>query len=175
MIKIVSIIGHKNAGKTTLVAAIAHEFKRQKRRVGTIKHASHPLEIDKAGTDSWRHFHEGKADGVIVASPDLRVTFERRSDEAGPEVLARRYYADMDVVLVEGFKTAPIPKIEVFRKEVARAPLFNPEAENASDWLAIITDDHRYSAPCRVLHFSDTMWLTVLTALIMEQAKQLQP
>jgi len=175
VIKIVSIIGHKNAGKTTLVAAIAHEFKRQKRRVGTIKHASHPLEIDKAGTDSWRHFHEGKADGVIVASPDLRVTFERRSDEAGPEVLARRYYADMDVVLVEGFKTAPIPKIEVFRKEVARAPLFNPEAENASDWLAIITDDHRYSAPCRVLHFSDTMWLTVLTALIMEQAKQLQP
>jgi len=175
VIKIVSIIGHKNAGKTTLVAAIAHEFKRQKRRVGTIKHASHPLEIDKAGTDSWRHFHEGKADGVIVASPELRVTFERRSDEAGPEMLARRYYADMDVVLVEGFKTAPIPKIEVFRKEVARAPLFNPEAENASDWLAIITDDHRYSAPCRVLHFSDTMWLTVLTALIMEQAKQLQP
>lgn len=81
----------------------------------------------------------------------------------------------MDVVLVEGFKTAPLPKIEVFRKEVARGPLFNPAAENASEWLAIITDDHRYSAPCRVLHFSDTMWLTVLTALIMEQAKQLIP
>ena len=175
MIKIVSIIGHKNAGKTTLVAALSHEFKRQKRRVGTIKHASHPLEVDKVGTDSWRHFHEGKADGVIVASPDLRVTFERRGDEEGPEALARRYYGDMDVVLVEGFKTAAIPKIEVFRKEVARAPLFNPEAENASDWLAVLTDDHRYSAPCRVLHFSDTMWLTVLTALIMEQAKQLQP
>jgi len=173
--KIVSIIGHKNAGKTTLVAALAHEFKRQKRRVGTIKHASHPLEADKSGTDSWRHFHEGNADGVIVASPELRVIFERRNDEAGPEELARRYYSDMDVVLVEGFKTAPIPKIEVFRKEVAKAPLFNPEAENARQWLAIITDDHRYSAPCRVLHFSDTMWLTVLTALIMEQAKQLIP
>ncbi len=175
MSKIVSIIGHKNAGKTTLVAALAHEFKRQKRRVGTIKHASHPLEADKSGTDSWRHFHEGNADGVIVASPELRVIFERRNDEAGPEELARRYYSDMDVVLVEGFKTAPIPKIEVFRKEVAKAPLFNPEAENARQWLAIITDDHRYSAPCRVLHFSDTMWLTVLTALIMEQAKQLIP
>jgi molybdopterin-guanine dinucleotide biosynthesis protein B len=173
--RIVSIIGHKNAGKTTLVAALSHEFKRQKRRVGTIKHASHPLEIDRAGTDSWRHFHEGRADGVLVASPDLRVTFERRTDEEGPEQLARRYYLDMDVVLVEGFKTAPIPKIEVFRKEVAKGPLFNPEAENASDWLAIITDDHRYSAPCRVLHFSDTMWLTVLTALVMEQAKQLGP
>jgi molybdopterin-guanine dinucleotide biosynthesis protein B len=175
VIKIVSIIGHKNAGKTTLVAALSHEFKRQKRRVGTIKHASHPIEVDRPGTDSWRHYHEGKADGVVVAAPDLRVSFERRNDEAGPEELARRYYSDMDVVLVEGFKTAPIPKIEVFRKEVAKAPLFNPEAENASEWLAVITDDHRYSAPCRVLHFSDTMWLTVLTALIMEQAKQLSP
>lgn len=175
MTRIVSIIGHKNAGKTTLVAALSHEFKRQKRRVGTIKHASHPIEVDRPGTDSWRHFHEGKADGVVVASPDLRVSFERRLDESGPEDLARRYYADMDVVLVEGFKAAPIPKIEVFRKEVAKAPLFHPEAENASDWLAIVTDDHRYSAPCRVLHFSDTMWLTVLTALVMEQAKQLAP
>jgi molybdopterin-guanine dinucleotide biosynthesis protein B len=173
--RIVSIIGHKNAGKTTLVAALSHEFKRQKRRVGTIKHASHPIEVDRPGTDSWRHFHEGRADGVVVASPDLRVSFERRTDETGPEELARRYYSDMDVVLVEGFKTAPIPKIEVFRKEVAKVPLFDPEAENASDWLAVITDDHRYTAPCRVLHFSDTMWLTVLTAMIMEQAKQLTP
>ena len=175
MIRIVSVIGHKNAGKTTLVAALAHEFKRQKRRVGTIKHASHPLEVDKAGTDSWRHFHEGRADGVLVASPDLRVTFERRTDEATPEELALRYYGDMDVVLVEGFKASPLPKIEVFRKEVAKAPLFTLDAPNADAWLAIITDDHRYSAPCRVLHFSDTMWLTVLTALIMEQAKQLTP
>ena len=175
MTRIVSIIGHKNAGKTTLVAALSHEFKRQKRRVGTIKHASHPLEVDKQGTDSWRHFHEGKADGVIVASPELRVSFERRTDEAGPEELARRYYLDMDVVIVEGFKTAPIPKIEVFRKVVAKEPLFNPEAENASDWIAVVTDDHKYSAPCRVLHFSDTMWLTVLTALVMEQAKKLTP
>jgi molybdopterin-guanine dinucleotide biosynthesis protein B len=173
--RIVSIIGHKNAGKTTLVAALSHEFKRQKRRVGTIKHASHPIEVDRPGTDSWRHFHEGRADGVVVASPDLRVSFERRNDETGPEELARRYYSDMDVVIVEGFKTAPISKIEVFRKEVAQTPLFDPEAENASEWLAIITDDHRYIAPCRVLHFSDTMWLTVLTAMVMEQAKQLLP
>lgn len=174
MTRIVSIIGHKNAGKTTLVAAMSHEFKRQKKRVGTIKHASHPIEVDRLGTDSWRHYHEGKADGVVVASPDLRVAFERRSDETGPEDLARRYFADMDVVLVEGFKSADLPKIEVFRKEVAKTPLYNSAAENARLWLAIITDDHRYSAPIRVLHFSDTMWLTVLTALVMEQAKHLE-
>jgi molybdopterin-guanine dinucleotide biosynthesis protein MobB len=173
--KIVSIIGHKNAGKTTLVAALSHEFKRQKRRVGTIKHASHPVDVDRPETDSWRHFHEGNADGVVVASPVLRVVFERRLDETGPEDLARRYFSDMDVVIVEGFKTAPIPKIEVFRKEAAKAPLFNSDAPNASDWIAIITDDSRYTAPCRVLRFTDTMWLTVLAMMIMERGKPLAP
>lgn len=173
MTKIVSIIGHKNAGKTTLVSALAHEFKRQKRRVGTIKHSSHPVDADRRDTDSWRHFHEGNADGVVVASPELRVTFERVRDEAGPEELARRYFADMDVVLVEGFKKAMLPKIEVFRKEVAVAPLLDPSSPDASLWLAIVTDDHRFTAPCRVLHFSDTMWLTLLTGMVMEQAKTL--
>lgn len=175
MIRIVSVIGHKNAGKTTLVAALAHDFKRQKRRVGTIKHASHPVDVDRPGTDSWRHLYEGNADGVVVASPDLRVAIERRKDETGPEELARRYFADMDIVIVEGFKQAALPKIEVFRKEVAPVPLFDPHAENASEWIAILTDDLRYSAPCRVLHFSDTMWLTLLTVLITEHAKQLVP
>ena len=173
MIRIVSVVGHKNAGKTTLVAALSHEFKRQKRRVGTIKHATHPVDIDRPGTDSWRHLNEGNADGVIVASPDLRVALERRADEAGPEELARRYFSDMDLVIVEGFKKASLPKIEVFRRQVAPVPLFDPHAENADQWIAILTDDPRYSAPCRVLHFSDTMWLTLLTVLVMEHAKQL--
>lgn len=175
MTKIVSIIGHKNAGKTTLVAALAHEFKRQKKRVGTIKHASHPVDVDRPDTDSWRHFHEGNADGVVVASPELRVTFERRPDVTGPEELARRYFSDMDVILVEGFKTAPIPKIEVFRKVADKPPLYDPAAPNAAEWIAIITDDNRYTAPIRVLRFTDTMWLTVLAMMIMEHGKPLEP
>jgi molybdopterin-guanine dinucleotide biosynthesis protein B len=169
--RLVSIIGHKNAGKTTLVAALARDLKRQRHTVGTIKHATHPVEVDREGTDSWRHFHEGLADGVVVASPELRVAFERRRDETGPEELAQRYFADMDVVLVEGFKAAPIPKIEIWRREIARAPLYNPDAPNASDWIAILCDDPRFHAPCRVLHFTDTMWLNVLTALILDRGK----
>lgn len=175
MTKLVSIIGHKNAGKTTLVAALAHEFKRQKKRVATIKHASHPADVDRPDTDSFRHFHEGNADAVLVASPELRVTFERRPDDTGPEDLARRYFADMDIILVEGFKRAPIPKIEVYRKAAALAPLYNPELPNAGEWIAIVTDDQRYTAPFRVLRFSDTMWLTVLAAMVTEYGKPLSP
>lgn len=175
MTKIVSIIGHKNAGKTTLVAALAHELKRQRKRVATIKHASHPAEVDRDGTDSFRHFHEGNADAVLVASPELRVTFERRPDDTGPEDLSRRYFQDMDVVLVEGFKAAPIPKIEVFRSDIAKAPLYNPDRPDANLWLALVTDDTRLTAPIRVLRFTDTMWLTVLVALMMERGKTLEP
>lgn len=173
--RLVSIIGHKNAGKTTLVAAIARELKRHRRTVGVIKHASHPVEVDREGTDSWRHFHEGLADGVVVASPELRVAFERKKDETGPEDLARRYFADMDIVLVEGFKTAPVPKIEVWRREVAKAPLYSSTLPNAADWIAVLCDDPRFSAPVRVLHFTDTMWLTVITALILDRGKPLDP
>lgn len=175
MTKIVSIIGHRNAGKTTLVAALSHEFKRQKRRVGTIKHAVHPVEVDRPETDAWRHYHEGNADGVMVAAPEMRVTYERRLDVAGPEELARQYFSDMDIVLVEGFKSAPIPKIEVFRKETAKGPLYVPGSPEAPLWIAIITDDNRYTAPCRVLRFTDTMWLTVLAMMVMEQGKTLSP
>lgn len=175
MTKIISVIGHKNAGKTTLVSALAHEFKRQKRRVATIKHASHPVETDRDGTDSWRHFHEGNADGVLVASPELRVTFERRPDDTGPEDLARRYFSDMDIVLVEGFKRAAIPKIEVYRKEVAKAPLYDPESANAGEWVAIVTDDHGFDADLRILRFNDTMWLQLLANLAWEHAQALEP
>lgn len=175
MTRIVSIIGHKNAGKTTLVAALCHELKRQRRRVATIKHASHPVDVDREGTDSFRHFHEGNADGVLVASPDLRVTFERRLDDTGPEALARRYFSDMDVILVEGFKQAPIPKIEVFRSDAGKPPLYGPDKPDAGLWLALVTDDTRLTAPIRVLRFTDTMWLTVLVALIMERGKTLEP
>ena len=102
--RVVSIIGHKNAGKTTLLVALAREFKRLNRRVATIKHASHPALVDRDGTDTWRHFHEGSAERTMIVSPDTRVLFERALDETDPETLARTYMRDVDLVLVEGFK-----------------------------------------------------------------------
>ena len=82
--RIVSIVGRKDAGKTTLVVALAGEFIRKGRRVMTIKHASHPVDVDRAGTDSYRHFHEGKAERTLVVAPDMRVSFERHPDDADP-------------------------------------------------------------------------------------------
>ncbi len=168
--RIVSIIGLKNAGKTTLAVALAAEFVRRGRRVMTMKHATHPGDLDRAGTDSYRHFHEGKAERVLIASPGLRAVFERRPDDTDPITLARRYFDGADLVLVEGFKRFSLPKIEVFRKEVGPAPLYDPHAPNAAEWIAVVTDDDDYRAACPVLHFRDTMWLQLLSNIAWDQA-----
>lgn len=163
-------MGRKNAGKTTLTVALASELVRRKHRVMTIKHGHHPADVDRKGTDTWRHFHEGQAERVLIASPDLRVLFERSGDDYDPIGLVRQYMQGADLVLVEGFKAAPLPKIEVHRQSVAEAPLYNPRATNAREWVAILTDDPDLEAECSVLHFHDTIWLQLLASLAWDRS-----
>jgi molybdopterin-guanine dinucleotide biosynthesis adapter protein len=171
--RILQIIGQKDSGKTTLLVALARDFKRKGKRVMTIKHASHPADADKQGTDSWRHFVEGAAERTLIAAPEQRVVFERSLDDTDPEALARRYFEGADLVLVEGFKRFHLPRIEVHRKGVKAPLLFDPSLPNAGDWIAICTDDATLRADCRVLRFTDTMWLNVLSSVAWEQAKVL--
>jgi molybdopterin-guanine dinucleotide biosynthesis adapter protein len=168
--RILSIIGRKNAGKTTLTVALAGELARRGHRVMTIKHGDHPADVDRDGTDSWRHFHEGRAERVLLATPGLRVLFERADDLYDPVALARRYLDGADIVLVEGFKRAPIPKVEVFRTAVAPTPLYRQPDSDPDAWVAIVTDDPTLDADCAVLRFQDTMWLQLLANLVWEHA-----
>jgi len=168
--RIISIIGRKNAGKTTLTVALASELARRGHRVMTMKHAHHPAQVDQPGVDSWRHFHEGRAERVLLVSPEMRVLFQRALDEYDPIALVREHLSGADIVLVEGFKRAPLPKIEVYRRAVAPRPIYDPAAGNAGEWVAIVTDDHAYDADCRILRFNDTMWLQLLANLAWEHA-----
>ena len=88
--------------------------------------------------------------------------FERHADDTDPIALAHRYLDGADIVLVEGFRQASLPKIEVFRRAASDKPLFDQTLPNASDWIAIVTDDDRFEAPLPVLRFRDTMWLQLL-------------
>ena len=172
--RILSIVGRKNAGKTTLAVALAAEYVRRGKRVMTIKHASHPAAVDTPGTDSYRHFHEGRAERVLIASPDLRVVLERSPDDQDPVTLARQYLNGADIVLVEGFSSHPLPKIEVFRTVAAKTPLFDPTSDAADQWLAIVTDGD-LDADCRVLRFRDTMWLQFLANIGWDGARIISP
>ncbi len=168
--RIISVIGRKNAGKTTLAVALTSELARRGHRVMTIKHGHHPASVDRAGTDTWRHFNEGRAERVLIASPELRVLFERSPDDYDPIGLAQRYMQGADIVLTEGFKAAPLPKIEVFRREVGDRPLYDAAGDNAREWVAIITDDPDFHADCPVLRFNDTIWLQLLANLAWDRS-----
>ena len=148
----VAIIGRKHHGKTTLTVRLAAELHRRGYRVMTIKHGTHTFEIDPETTDTYRHYHEGLAEKVAMSAPDKFALIERWTDPLGPEDIARRYMADADIVLCEGFKQSALPKIEVFRTAAAvheHAPLYDPASPQASKYLAIVTDTPGSLRACR--------------------------
>jgi molybdopterin-guanine dinucleotide biosynthesis protein B len=173
--RLVTIVGQKNSGKTTLLIALAREFKRQGRTVATIKHATHPAVFDTKGTDSQRHFDEGNAIKTLIAAPELRVLFERAPDDTDPVTLATKYLQGADIVLVEGFRRARLPKVEISRTAIGLPPYYDRKLPNASEWIAVVTDDPNFQANCRVLRFQDTMWLPVLASLTLEFGKDVTP
>ena len=122
--KIFGIAGWKNSGKTGLAVRLVAEFTRRGYSISTIKHAHHDFDIDKVGADSYRHRQAGAHEVTIVSGTRFAIMHELRGEpEPGfEEILAR--IAPCDLVLVEGYKREPIPKIEARRLESAnREPL----------------------------------------------------
>jgi molybdopterin-guanine dinucleotide biosynthesis adapter protein len=128
--------GSSGSGKTTLVEKLLPAFAAQGLRVSTLKHAHHGLEFDQPGKDSWRHREAGAVE-VMVASPKRwALTHEVRSK---PEPDFRALLARMsavDLVIVEGFKREPFPKLEV-RRIALGAPSLAPDDP---DIVAIASD-----------------------------------
>jgi molybdopterin-guanine dinucleotide biosynthesis protein B len=108
--RVFGVTGWKNAGKTTLVSGLVAELVRRGWQVSTIKHAHHDVDIDQRGTDSWRHRAAGATEVALVGG--LRYAIMREQPDPGlAEVMAR--LAPTDLILIEGFKREPHPKIEV--------------------------------------------------------------
>ena len=88
---IVTIIGTKKQGKTTLTVKLAAEMHRRGHRVMTMKHGSHTFNIDPSTTDTYRHYHEGHAERVAMVRPDKFALVERWTEEKTPEQIAEQY------------------------------------------------------------------------------------
>lgn len=112
MTHILSIVGKSNSGKTTLIEKMIPMLIGRGYRVATIKHNRHGFDIDHEGKDSWRHKKAG-AVTTVIASPRRVALIEDTDRDYGIEELAGRYIRDVDIILVEGFKENPFPKIEV--------------------------------------------------------------
>ena len=168
--RVISIIGKKDAGKTSLVVALASEWVKRGRRVATIKHGTHPADVDTPGTDTYRHFTEGMAEKVLMEFPGGRVLFERTQADGEPLALVRRYLGEADIVIVEGFKKSSLPKIEVHRKSKHKEPLFDPASPEARQWIALVTDDEMLRVSIPTFRFTDTGWLVTLAQLAWDRA-----
>jgi len=144
VVPIVSIVGRSNSGKTTLLEKLIRQLTTRGRRIGTIKHHFHsPVEVDVPGKDSWRHRQAG-ARVVALASRDTLFIVGDTPGEWPLQQIAHQALFDVDLILTEGFKAGPMPKIEVNRAAQNLPLLCGPE-----DLLvAVVSDrDHPVSVP----------------------------
>jgi molybdopterin-guanine dinucleotide biosynthesis protein B len=170
----VAVIGKKHSGKTTLTVRLAAALRARGHRVMTIKHGSHTFNIDPSTTDTYRHYHEGEAERVAMASPDKFALVVRWSEELGPEEIAERYMSDADVVLCEGFKRSALPKIEVYRRAAHEQPLYEPGTTEGERYLAVVTDVDDLALAVPVVLFSSAGWLDALADLVEHEVMELE-
>jgi len=134
----VAFVARFGTGKTTLVTSLIAELKSRGYAVGAVKHGPPNFEIDRPGKDSYR-FAEAGADSTLVCS-DNKLALVKQYRQAPPfeEVLAD-YFPDVDIILVEGYKQADLPRIEVYRggdesQLLSRGETYHPNL------LAVATD-----------------------------------
>lgn len=133
-IPVVTIIGKSKSGKTTLLEKLIPALRQRGYRVGTVKHHSHAgFEIDQPGKDSWRHARAG-SQHVVIAAPDKIASYRFTEQEASlDEALAE--FRDVDIILVEGYKRAGKPSIEIVRAERGIELL-----GSVTQWIGVATD-----------------------------------
>jgi molybdopterin-guanine dinucleotide biosynthesis adapter protein len=122
--RMLGFIGSSGSGKTTLIERILPLLRQHGLRVSALKHAHHGFDIDRPGKDSFRYREAGAEEVMLVADGRWALLREEVEDMPLPALASRM--APVDIVLVEGFKLARIPKIEVFRPSLGK-PAFFPD------------------------------------------------
>lgn len=132
----IHIMGHAGCGKTTLIVTLIEALIKKNIKVGTLKHSAHIHELDKPGKDSYQHRMAG-AKPVAMVTEQLSAIYLPREPETSPENLLQSYFNHIDIVLIEGWISGPYSKIELWRKELGKPPLY-PKIKGVK---AIVTDD----------------------------------
>lgn len=135
-LKIFGLAGWSGSGKTTLIEKLVPVLRAERIAVSLVKHAHHDFDVDHPGKDSWRHRRAGCRE-VLVTSSVRWALMHELDDE--PELTlpgALQKLGPCDLVLVEGYKRAPIPKLEIYRADLGK-PLLYPNDPHVA---AIATD-----------------------------------
>ncbi len=142
--------GWSGSGKTTLIEKLIPRFVGRGLRVSLIKHAHHSFDVDTPGKDSYRHRHAGASEILVTSSRRWVLMHELRGahEPSFEEQLAR--LSPCDLVLVEGFKFAPIAKLEVWREEPGEAMLHPNDPH-----IVALATDAKVEAKIPVLDLND--------------------
>ncbi|HJS86057.1 MAG TPA: molybdopterin-guanine dinucleotide biosynthesis protein B [Acetobacteraceae bacterium] len=120
---VLGLVGWSGSGKTTLLTAVLPLLRARGLRVSTVKHAHHGFDMDRPGKDSHRHREAGAHEVLVASSARWALLHEVEGGEpALPDLLAR--LEPVDLVLVEGFKAHPYPKLEVHRPALGKPALW---------------------------------------------------
>ncbi len=149
--RVFGVVGWKNNGKTTLVERLVAHLAERGYRVSTVKHAHHEVDLDQPGKDTWRHREAGAHEVVLATARRWAVIHELRgAPEPSLDMLLARM-TPVDLVIVEGFKRFPHPKIEVHRRERA-TPLLADEDKTV---VALATDEPLSGSDLHQFHLDD--------------------
>jgi molybdopterin-guanine dinucleotide biosynthesis adapter protein len=135
-VQVFGFAGWSGSGKTTLIERLIPRLVAQGLSVALVKHAHHEFDIDHPGKDSHRHRIAGCQEVLITSAVRWALIHELRGDAEMSLESALARLSPVDMVLVEGFKAAPIPKLEIHRASVGKA-LLHPGDANI---LAVASD-----------------------------------
>jgi molybdopterin molybdotransferase len=153
-------------GKTTLLEKLIPQLNQDGVRIAMVKHAHHEFDIDKPGKDSYR-LRKAGAQQILIASSQRQALMTENTFPEEPrldELVTRLDLSSIDLVLVEGFKHVPFPKIELHREALGKTLMY-PEDDNI---IAIATD---HLTDCGDLPSLDINDATAIAAFIVEWLK----
>ncbi|HXZ49340.1 MAG TPA: molybdopterin-guanine dinucleotide biosynthesis protein B [Usitatibacter sp.] len=135
--KVIGIAGFSGSGKTTLIEKVIPLLVAQGLRVSLVKHAHHEFDVDQPGKDSYRHRGAGCTEVLVSSSRRWALMHELRGAPEPTLAEQLKRLSPCDVVIVEGYKSEPIPKVEVHRRD-SGARMLHPEDP---DVIAVATDE----------------------------------
>jgi len=124
--KVMGLAGWSGSGKTTLMMRLLPELIGRGVTASTMKHAHHNFDIDQPGKDSYVHRSAGATEVVVSSVNRWALMHENRGGPEPSAVELMQHMTPVDLLLIEGFKREPHPKIEVYRRANGK-PLLHPE------------------------------------------------
>jgi molybdopterin-guanine dinucleotide biosynthesis protein B len=148
--KLIGLAGWSGAGKTTLLERVIPHLIAQGLSVSTLKHAHHKFDVDVPGKDSWKHRQAGATEVLVASANRFALMHELHGapEPTLPELLS--LLSPVDLVIVEGFKSDPHPKIEVYRAENQKPFL---HAQDAA--IVAVASDVPVETALPVFHLDD--------------------